>query len=186
MSVHQQEEIPFLKQLLDAAIKQDVIIISHDKNGITSTRSIQPIGIYSNEGKWYCPSYCFLSKDYRVFRCDHIKSVDLDSNTSPIDLSNINLKNRFIIHNDTKETFELYVELTNKGVEKYLSARWPNIELTKREDGSGFLNGNISKHDISFFSDYFITYSKNAIIEKPYELIECLKEELNIILNQYN
>lgn len=185
LSVHQQEENPFLRQLLDASIKQDVIIINYVTNEKTSNKSIQPIGIYANEGMWYCPSYCFLTKDYRVFRCDRIKSVKLDEKTDTIDMSNINLKNRFSILNDTKETFELYVELTNKGVEKYQSAKWPNIELNKQEDGSGFLNGNISKHDIDFFSDYFITNSNHAIIKKPFELIVCIKEKLNIILNQY-
>lgn len=180
------EEVPFLRQLLDAAIQQDVIIISYETNEKTSIRSIQPIGIYANEGKWYCPSYCFLTKDYRVFRCDRIKSVETDGNTDPIDLSNINLKNRFSIIDGNKETFELYVELTNKGVEKYQSVKWPNITLSKREDGSGFLKGNILKSDMDFFPDYFITYGKNAIIKKPFELINCIKEKLNIILNQYN
>ncbi|MEH6849085.1 helix-turn-helix transcriptional regulator, partial [Bacillus pseudomycoides] len=75
VSIHQQEEIPFLRQLLNAAIQQHVIIINYETNGRTSNRSIQPIGIYANEGKWYCPSYCFSKKDYRVFRCDRIQSV---------------------------------------------------------------------------------------------------------------
>lgn len=185
LSVQQQEKSPFLRQLLEATIQQDVIMINYEINKKNSNRSIQPIGIYANEGKWYCPSYCFLAKDYRVFRCDRIKSVELDKNTDPIDLSNINLKNRFSIIDDHKGILELYVELTDKGVEKYQSVKWSNIELNKREDGSGFLNGDISKHDINFFSDYFITYSKDAIIKKPSELIECIKEKLNIILNQY-
>ncbi|HEY5563697.1 MAG TPA: WYL domain-containing protein [Clostridiaceae bacterium] len=79
---------------------------------------------------------------YRVFRCDRIKTVELDRNTAPIDLSNINLKNRFSMISDDTETLELYVELTKKGVEKYQSVKWSNIELNKCEDGSGFLKGN--------------------------------------------
>jgi len=67
LSPHQQEEIPYLRQLLDAAIKQEVIKITYQINEKSRNRSIQPIGIYSNEGKWYCPSYCFVAKDYRVF-----------------------------------------------------------------------------------------------------------------------
>jgi predicted DNA-binding transcriptional regulator YafY len=186
LSAFQQEEIPFLRQLLDAAILQDVIIIRYEASGKITHRSIQPIGIYANEGKWYCPSYCFLTKDYRVFRCDRIKSVKLDEDTDPVDLSTINLNNRFLMLKHNKETFELHVELTNKGVEKYQSIKWLNIELNKRGDGTGFLKGNISKHDISFFSDYFITYGKDAIIKRPFELIESIKEKLNIILKQYN
>ncbi len=186
MSVYQEEEIPFLRQLLDAATQQDVIKICYEANGKVSHRSIQPIGIYANEGKWYCPSYCFSARDYRVFRCDRIKSVIIDEDTEPVDLSNINLKNRYLILDYNKETFELHVELTKKGVEKFQSVNWSNIKLTKGEDGTGFLKGNITKKDVSFFSDYFITYGKEATIEKPLELIENIKEKLNIILKMYN
>lgn len=182
---HQQEENPFLKRLLDAAINQDVIIIDYETFGKTNRRSIQPIGIYANEGKWYCPSYCFLNKDYRVFRCDRIKSVVPDENTNPIDLCDINLKNRFSILK-IQESFELYVELTKKGVEKYHSITWPYTELNRRKDGTGFIKGTISKYDLNFFSDYFISYGNEATIKKPVDLIECVKEKLNKMLNQYN
>ncbi|MEO2076574.1 MAG: YafY family protein [Bacillus sp. (in: firmicutes)] len=183
--VLQQEEIPYLKQLLDAAIHQEVLIISYETRGKTSLRSIQPIGIYAKEGKWYCPSYCFFRKDYRVFRCDRIKSVEHDEKNGPIDLSNINLKNRFSILNHNKETTKLYVELTKHGVEKFESVNWPNIYLRKREDGSGWIRGIIAKQDITFLSTYFITYGENAIIKEPFELIESTKEILNKVLNQY-
>lgn len=183
---YQQEEIPFLRQLLDAAIQQKVIKIYYETNGRRKGRSIQPIGIYANEGKWYCPSYCFLTNDYRVFRCDRMKSVELDKEAKPVDLSNINLNNRFSILKDNKETFELYVELTNKGVEKYRQIKWPNIQLNKREDGTGFLEGKISKTDVNFFSDFFVSYGADANVKNPPELVEGIKERLNIILRQYS
>ncbi len=186
VSVYQQEEIPFLKQLLEASIEQEVILIDYETNGNITCRSIQPIGIYSSEGKWYCPSYCFFRRDYRVFRCDRIKSVEYDEKNDPIDLSNINLKNRFSILNQNRETVEIHVELTKSGVEKFQSVNWPNIYLRKRENGSGFINGIIAKHDINFLSNYFIAYGENALIKEPIELVESTKEILNKVLNQYN
>ncbi|WP_312475187.1 YafY family protein [Neobacillus sp.] len=186
VSVYQQEKIPFLKRLLEASIEQAVLIIKYEKNGEITNRSIQPIGIYANGGKWYCPSYSFFSKDYRVFRCDRIKSVEGDENNHPIDLSNIYLKNRFSLINTKEYTYQLNVELTNKGVEMYKSEKWANIELSKREDGTGILKGNISKSDIYFFCNYFITFGEEAFIKSPSELIECTKEKLIQILNQYN
>ncbi|GLC30302.1 helix-turn-helix transcriptional regulator [Clostridium omnivorum] len=185
LSGYQQEEVPFLRQLLDAAIHQEAIIIDYETKEKVSRRSIQPIGIYAKEGKWYCPSYCFLTKDYRVFRCDRIKSVELDQNTEPVDLSGINLKNRFSIVNNNEQSLELFVKLTGKGVEKHLSSRWPNIELYKYEDGTGFLKGSISRQEINFFSDYFIGFGVDAIVIKPIELINGVKEKLNLILKQY-
>ncbi|MEC1773693.1 helix-turn-helix transcriptional regulator [Schinkia azotoformans] len=188
VSALQQEEIPFLKQLLEASIEQEVIIINYEKNGKITKRSIQPIGIYATEGKWYCPSYCFYRKDYRVFRCDRITSVELDENNRPIDfdLSKFHLKNRFSLINKNKDTYQLNVELTKKGVEMYKPTKWLNVELTKRDDGLGFLKGDISKDDINFFSNHFISYGEEAIIKSPTELIDCMKEKLNKILNQYS
>lgn len=186
VSVCQQEKIPFLKRLLEASVEQEVLIIKYEKNGEITNRSIQPIGIYANGGKWYCPSYSFLNKDYRVFRCDRIKSVERDGNNRPIDLSNIYLKNRFSLINTKEYTYQLNVELTNKGVEMYKSEKWANIELSKREDGTGILKGNISKSDIYFFCNFFITFGEEVFIKSPSELIECMKAKLNNILNQYN
>ncbi|MFJ7405000.1 MULTISPECIES: helix-turn-helix transcriptional regulator [unclassified Lysinibacillus] len=186
VSVYQQEKIPFLKRLLEASIEQEVLKIKYEKNGELTYRSIQPIGIYANGGKWYCPSYSFLNKDYRVFRCDRITSVERDEKNGPIDLSNIYLKNRFSLIKAKECTFQLNVELTNKGVEMYKSEKWANIGLSKREDGTGILNGNISKSDIYFFCNYLITFGEEALIKSPSELIECMKEKLNNILNKYN
>lgn len=186
VSLQQQKESPFLKELLNTSIKQKVITISYETNGKISNRSIQPIGVYASEGKWYCPSYCFSSKDYRVFRCDRIKSVKQDENTDPIDLSRIHLKNRYSTLNAHTETIELHVELTSRGVEKYQLAKWPNTQVNKRKDGSGFVKGTISKQDINFFSDYFLSFGEEAMIKEPIELIECTKDKLNKILTQYN
>ncbi len=185
VSVYQQEETPYIKQLLEVSIKQEIVIVGYEINGEITYRSIQPIGIYANEGKWYCPSYCFLRKDYRVFRCDRIKTIELDENTVPIDLSTIYLTNRFSLINRNKETYQLHVELTNKGVDKYKSTKWPNIELSKRKDGTGFLKGMILKSDTDFFTEFFINYGEDAMVKSPSELVDSIKEKLHTILKQY-
>lgn len=113
----QTDDIPVLKVPLEALVQQKVLIIEYEANGASSKRSIQPIGIYANQGKWYCPAYCFLRKDYRIFRCDRIKRAELDEHKAPIDLSGLNLKNRFSALSRPRETLELSAELTKKGVE---------------------------------------------------------------------
>ncbi|MED3574334.1 helix-turn-helix transcriptional regulator [Cytobacillus praedii] len=185
VSVYQQEETPYIKQLLEVSIKQEIVIVGYEINGKITYRSIQPIGIYANEGKWYCPSYCFLRKDYRVFRCDRIKTIELDENTVPINLSTIFLTNRFSLINRNKETYQLHVELTKKGVDKYKSTKWPNIELSKRKDGTGFLKGTILKSDTAFFTEFFINYGEDAMVKSPSELVDSIKEKLHTILKQY-
>ncbi len=186
VSVPQQETIPSLRRLLDSSIHQEVLIMDYETGEKTSVRSIQPIGIYANDGKWYCPAYCFLRQDYRVFRCDRIKSLKHDEVNAPIDLSTIDLKNRFYILHCNSETLKLHVELTKAGVEKYRTVNWPDIHVSKRSDGSGYIKGTIAKHDLNFYSNNFIGYGEHAVIKEPVELISCIKETLQKVLNQYD
>lgn len=53
----------------------------------------------------------------------------------------------------------------------YKSEKWEDIGLSKREDGTGILKGNISKSDIYFFFNYFITFGEEAFIKSPSELL---------------
>ncbi|MCR8848268.1 YafY family transcriptional regulator [Rossellomorea sp. SC111] len=186
VSAPQQEEIPSLRRLLDASIHQEVLIMDYETGEKTSVRSIQPIGIYANDGKWYCPAYCFLRQDYRVFRCDRIKSLKRDKVNVPIDLSTIDLKNRFSILHRNSETLKLHVELTKAGVEKYRTVNWTDIHISKRKDGSGYIKGTIATHDLNFYANYFIGFGEQAVIKEPVELISCIKETLQKVLNQYD
>jgi predicted DNA-binding transcriptional regulator YafY len=185
LTAAQQEVIPHLKELLEAAIHQDVITIHYESKTRKSERNIQPIGIYAKEGHWYCPSYCFESQDYRVFRCDRINTVVINHEIEPIDLSHIHLKNRFSILNENKETYDIHVELTARGVERFMSVSWPNLVLNKREDGTGSVTGTFTKQDIDFMSEFFLSYHKEARIVKPSELIQRTKEKLTELLKQY-
>ncbi|KAA6452041.1 WYL domain-containing protein [Bacillus swezeyi] len=35
----------------------------------------QCIGVYTMNGFWYCPAYCFQSQQYRVFRVDRVQPL---------------------------------------------------------------------------------------------------------------
>lgn len=187
ISTTQQEKTPFLRQLLEAAIHPQALLITYQTHEKKLERSIQPIGLYAKEGKWYCPAFCFLRNDYRVFRCDRIQSVEPDSHTQPLDLSHINLTNRFaLIHQREQDLLDLHIELTAIGVEKHRSVDWPYLQLHTREDNTGFVTGRIPKQDIPFLSNYYITYGEHAHIHRPQELIAHTKETLYKLLDQYS
>jgi predicted DNA-binding transcriptional regulator YafY len=185
LTTAQQEVIPHLKELLEAAIHQNVVTIQYESKTKKSERDIQPIGIYAKEGNWYCPSYCFSSKDYRVFRCDRIKTVEINKEIEPIDLSHIHLKNRFSILTDNKETYDIYVELSARGVDRFKSVSWPGLVLNKRDDGTGYVTGTFTKQDTDFMAEFFLSYHKEARVLKPAELIQRTKEKIAELLKQY-
>ena len=59
-------EVSFLKELLEAALDQRVVTIVYEASS-HQVRMIQPLGIYTMNGLWYCQAYCFLAEDYRGF-----------------------------------------------------------------------------------------------------------------------
>ncbi len=130
----QKDDIPVLKVLLEAAVQQKVLIIEYEANGAASKRNIQPIGIYANQGKWYCPAYCFLRQDYRIFRCDRIKRAELDEHTAPLDLTGLNLKNRFSAVSRPRD-IGIISGADKKGVERHGSLKWPHLELDVKKTG---------------------------------------------------
>ncbi|EOZ98397.1 transcriptional regulator, putative [Indibacter alkaliphilus LW1] len=47
----------------------------------TSTRTVEPLGVYFSFGQWYLIAWCRLRKDYRNFRLDRISSLQLGTET---------------------------------------------------------------------------------------------------------
>ena len=66
-----QQKAESLGALLDAAVDQRVVTVLYESREGYAARSIQPVGIYASNGFWYCPAYCFLRDDFRLFPRPH-------------------------------------------------------------------------------------------------------------------
>lgn len=175
----------YLSPLLDGAIYQKVLLIEYESQGKKSSREIQPIGIYAKNGFWYCPAYCFLRSDFRVFRCDRIHSVVHSTTTKPIDLQHIHLENREI-RNETEQKYtRLHVELSKEGAQRCEAELFLASRLHFRKDGTAWLDGNFPESEIPFFANYFISLGKEATVQDPPELVDCMKGMLSEILAKY-
>lgn len=176
---------PYLSILLEAAINQKVILIDYKYRKGVSRRDIQPIGIYASNGFWYCPAYCFLKNDFRLFRCDKILSAVYSTMSSPLDLQQIHLENRSTLIKVKEDFVDLYVELTKDGVQRCETELWPIPQLYIAEDGTGRLTGNVSKSDIPFYASFLIGLGNEATVKHPAELIDCIKQILSDIRSKY-
>lgn len=175
----------YLTPLLDGAIYQKVLLIDYESKGKRSSREIQPIGIYAQNGYWYCPAYCFLRSDFRVFRCDRIHSVVHSTTTKPIDLQHIHLENREIRKETEEKYIRLYVELSKEGEQRCEAVLCLSSKLHFRMDGTGWLEGNLPESEIPFFAEYLINLGKEATVQNPPELVDCMKRMLFEILAKY-
>ncbi|NEW07389.1 YafY family transcriptional regulator [Paenibacillus sp. SYP-B3998] len=175
---------PYLSILLDAAIQQKVLLIDYESREKRSNREIQPIGIYTRNGLWYCPAYCCQNDDIRVFRCDRIHSV-VHSALKPMDLRHLDLENRDLNSLVEQEYVTLFAELTKEGVQACEAEPWPVPKLHIRQDGTGWLEGNIRKSDIQFFAKFFIGLGNEVTVENPPELLDSIKRNLSELMAKY-
>ncbi|RUS45659.1 YafY family protein [Cohnella sp. AR92] len=192
-----KREAPYLAALLDAAIQGRVLRIDYESRGENkedaSSRLIQPIGIYANNGLWYCPAYCFLREGVRVFRCDRIRSAELDEYGQPRkDLEGRHLGNRKeyepgfpISRENGTGSLRLRVRLTREGVRRCELEPWLTDCLSLLPDGEGTLEGLIPADDLPFYARFFSGLGREAQAEEPAELLEEIRKELKRVLEQY-
>ncbi|MDO3677570.1 helix-turn-helix transcriptional regulator [Paenibacillus ehimensis] len=181
-----QAKFPYLSILLDGAIRQQVIRIEYESRDGVSARLIQPVGIFASSGLWYCSAYCFLREDIRLFRCDRIRSAAEDtSGTQPLDLRHLHLGNREALIPAEQEFTNLYVELSEEGVQKCEGEYWSSTKLHRREDGTGWLEGHMPKRDIPFLAQFFIGLGVDATVKSPPELVDDMKRRLAEMMARY-
>jgi len=179
-----QAQSPHLSVLLDAAIRQVVLLVDYATKQRRGKREIQPIGIYAQAGLWYCLAYCFHRKSFRVFRCDRIDSA-VPSHTQPLDLQQIHLGRKEELIRLEGDRIYLYAELSKEGVEACEANPCPVALLRIRNDGTGWLEGNVTRNDIPYFASYFVGLGKDANVAQPKELRAAIRQRLSEMMVQY-
>ncbi|PEJ57487.1 transcriptional regulator [Bacillus sp. AFS002410] len=179
-----QAKSEFLSILLETAISQSVISIEYDSYKGRSKREIQPIGIYANNGLWYCPAYCFNSDDYRLFRCDKILSVCHDVENEPLNLPHISLGKKLASMKEER-LIKFYVELSRDGVQRCETIIDPRFKVQVREDGTGFIEDWIGQNEIPFIAQLFISIGKEAKVKEPIQLLQSIREKLSEVMEWY-
>lgn len=54
-----------------------------DKDGVTTTRAVEPFGLTSTEDNWYLMAWCRLRREGRVFRFDRIHAARATGEAAP-------------------------------------------------------------------------------------------------------
>ncbi|MEY2373337.1 helix-turn-helix transcriptional regulator [Lysinibacillus capsici] len=176
--------VPFLKELLEAALEQHVVTILYDAS-ISKSRVIQPLGIYTINGLWYCQAYCFLAEDYRVFRVDRVKDFSLDADQSlKLNMTNEHIKS-WIMPTNEDNMLDLEVDLTPEGVKRCQSEVWLSQWLKLREDGFGTIRTKMNTSFTPWIVHFFLGLGMEANVKQPQEVREQIKSKLQELIKQY-
>ncbi len=177
-------EVPFLKELLEAALEQRVVTIIYEA-ATSKTRSIQPIGIYTMNGLWYCQAYCFLAEDYRVFRVDRVKDFSLVADQSlKLNMKNEHIK-AWIMPANEDNMLDLEVDLTPEGVRRCQSEVWLSQWMEIHDDGYGTICTKMNSSFTPWLVHFFLGLGMEANVKHPQIVREQIKNKLQELIKQY-
>lgn len=182
-----QAAFPHLSALLDAAIQQQVVRIEYASRRGASCRDIQPIGLYASSGLWYCPAYCFDRGDFRLFRCDNIRSaVRGDDGPNPLYLRHVHLGNWQSFIRTKRAYVRVFAELSKEGVVRCEAELGRYTKLHIREDGSGYLDSDVPESELPYLAKLFISLGHEATVKQPEQLIDRMKRLLAELMAKYS
>ncbi|MHC2180210.1 MULTISPECIES: WYL domain-containing protein [unclassified Paenibacillus] len=185
--------VPYLKLLLDAALQQRPLQILYDSRDGANRRSIQPIGVYSYNGFWYCPSYCFLKETYLLFRADRVLQAEWTDEKHPtIDLSEFPISHWFKPPcgegheaEQSPQKVEVIVRFTAVGVRRCRWESWFHNELQVDDEGKGMLKLRIRPDEMDYYASYFLSLGADAVVEPPAELNERIRQAVEMFVQAY-
>ena len=158
----------------------DIRYYSNYRENITN-RLVEPIGLYYYSSAWHLIAFCRMRNDYRDFRVDRIKKLDITDES-------FNLAKRKTLDEYIKTDWDFESEVkfatikfSNKAA-KFITNVKHYYGFVDEEKGENFTKMQFMMIDIEFFARWLLSFGSEIEIIEPAELTEKIKqliEELN-------
>lgn len=150
-----------------------------------SRRVVEPIGIVFYSGTWHMIGYCTLRSDYRDFRIDRIKALEVTS--TPYSISrHYNMEEYF---EKTHKEYEVYriSLLVREEILTYIHSTKYWYGYTFDEPASdGWRRLHFRNNDLNGFARWVLMSAGDAIIEEPAELNLLVKSFITRLETAYD
>ncbi|MBH0155480.1 HTH domain-containing protein [Fictibacillus sp. 5RED26] len=158
--------------ILEASIKQKIVTILYTMKEQKMYSNIQLIGLYSENGEWYCPAYCYSLMDYHVFTLSDIKHAVI--NYEPIEVKDFT---EVTIHNwasqiSPRNYVRLEADLLLEELTYCESHPFLKQFITMKQDGLYSLTGDILATYVEKAAEYLWPLKTNISIKSPREIKE--------------
>lgn len=174
----------FLKDVVDAAVENQIIKIEYLSKTKNTIKYISPIGVYAYDGLWYMPAYNIEINEIRLYRIDRIISLE---NTQETISPKINLE--LWLESNSKEIssipIRLFVELTREGMRQCSNQPWLENHIVKIDEDHGYIDIIIGNNELEYVSNYFFQLGTSVKVIEPQEIINNIFKLSQNIINQY-
>ncbi|MGL4623658.1 MAG: helix-turn-helix transcriptional regulator [Culicoidibacterales bacterium] len=169
--------VPELTNLQQAAIEKRKLRVEYQSANQKTYRTITPIGIYMLDGVWYCPAFCHLRKDERLFRADRLKIVDF---LEFDELVHSTLKAWRYAYEQPDSLEPIIASLSKKGIIRAQAIPWMDGKIfgnQLRADYRESRRKNIIEDLLSFGPD--------IVVHQPATIVQELRTKLKASLTYY-
>lgn len=176
-------ETPLLKNAIKKAADKSIIEIKYQSKQQLTTRTVAPIGVYTNNGIWYMPAYDYQNKGVRLFRVDRILEITDSKKEYPF--PDTTLEDILYSYKIT-EPVHLYVKLSDKGMISCKDNPYFETSVCVNTDGKGgFIEQTIDQRDLDYVSRFFMGLGVDAEVIEPLEIRKSIYSMARDIQEQY-
>lgn len=171
----------YLAVLQRSIVEKKAISIRYQSGGneALTDRVVEPIGLWYYSQYWHLIGWCRLRNDYRDFRVNRIRRLELTDQRFP-DANHPTLKSYIeSLVNDTSGLQEAVIRV-DKGIAKYLREPRYYYGFVREEEEADHIRMVFLTSSMQYFGRWLLMYTGGVRVESP----ELLKEEIRKLVQE--
>ncbi|WP_109696512.1 helix-turn-helix transcriptional regulator [Chitinophaga deserti] len=178
----------FLSDIQEGLANQKVLSVEYYSfyNDSTSRREIEPIGIFHMNSSWHLIGWCRLRNDYRDFRADRIKSLQLTSQV--FDKSKRISLQEYITKEfeaDPDQPSLIQVRISHD-VARWLGQQKYHYGFVQERTETEYVEMDFLYHSLHYFARWLLMLGKHASIVAPEDLKIIIKQQISELDGHYS
>lgn len=179
-----EKESSYIQEILNCIVQKNVAAINYAaiNTNEPTKRNIEAVGIFFMGGHWYLIAWCQLRKDYRNFRVDRIKNLQVTSSSFQKQHPSLTT----YLNQVTKKERELYkvVIKVNKHIVKYFGEQKYYNGFVSEKDLGDHVEMTFLTSSPEGFARWYLMFGDDAEIITPQSIKTRVKEIATSILKK--
>lgn len=172
-----------LKSLLESLSENRLIEICYTTfvEEQTTTRLLEPLGVYFAFEQWYLIAFCRLRQDYRTFRLDRINGLKVLEEKYKSEHPSLQA---YLEKIEQEENLSKVIIKTKKKMVKYLQSQMYNQGFVMKEEKDDMVLLTFMTSSLEGFLRWIIMLADQVTIIQPQQLKADLKELLDTMIHK--
>lgn len=183
-SLHGKGKDRVMQPILDGLSKQQTLLLEYTSfvKEETSTRDVEPIGMYYSFEQWYLIAFCKWRQDYRTFRLDRINSIRITDQT--FTMHHPSLKSFLEKMAQEKDLLRVVIRVHASNLKYLQTQKYKHGFVLQEEKGDEvaltFMTGSLEG-----FARWIICMADMVVILTPETLRTRVRDLLSCMLENY-